>query len=433
MTRKGKKEEEEAEEEKKKKAEGKKGVKKLEGKSDSQDPESAAAPGKVSPATSADDHHETTSDARHLKGVGGKNFKLNHKEFKHIVKASHLGYNKSTWSHNPKQGLYSADQVSAAQKIQRFYKRWKAWEKAAEKREKMLERRMTLVDDLGWLWLFAYNMGGCLLGIFASIALWYFLISDYGLKADTTQNWSLFWLQLCYSALCMLGLFATSPKRLDLLRFYSFLILLFCAAQLSAVGMFAIDQSEATQQLKAQTYFTLVTQGCTIKKEAVEFIEEYSDESNNTNGSWVGEPVAESEAEAATAAFSKAATELCTCSDSCADHNFTMLDDSGSGFLEDDAMLKQCRVDCADVFMGHAKIYLAILFMAIWAVQILSANRAWNFMHDQADKKAIKNGTQLGAGAERLWFQFHTAPQSGGSARIHRARIRLFELADRHS
>jgi hypothetical protein len=102
--------------------------------------------------------------------------------------------------------------------------------------------------------MLAHNVGGFFLGIAASIALWYFLISeDTGLGAGTSQNWSLFALQLAYSALCLLGLVAASPKRLNLLRFYAFLILLFCAAQLSAVGMFAIDQSDATKRLQRQT------------------------------------------------------------------------------------------------------------------------------------------------------------------------------------
>ena len=78
--------------------------------------------------------------------------------------------------------------------------------------------------------------------------------------------------------------------------------------------------------------------------------------------------------------------------------------------MEDDDKLKQCRIDCAENFVGLAEVYLAILFTIIWVVQIVSANRAWNFMHDQADKKAIKNGTQL--------LQFHTAPHRDNTARI---------------
>ena len=126
-------------------------------------------------------------------------------------------------------------------------------------------------------------------------------------------------------------------------------------------------------------------------------------DTNNTNGSWV-EPdedtrsEAEREAEAAAEEFKQAANKLCECSDKCGNKNFTLSDynvGSGSGFLEleDEYALKSCRVECAEEFMGLAKTYLAILFVVLLVVQLVTANRAWRFMHDESDKKAEADGT----------------------------------------
>lgn len=131
---------------------------------------------------------------------------------------------------------------NAARKIQRCFRNWQAWKRAAQRKDELRNKGTTAEDKLSWLWLLGFNCAGVVGGVAASGALYYYLISPAppegtGLGLDDIQNWTLFWLQLGYSALCACGLYAASPKRLSLLRMYSFTMLMFCAALLAAVSL----------------------------------------------------------------------------------------------------------------------------------------------------------------------------------------------------
>ena len=169
-------------------------------------------------------------------------------------------------------GGFTHDHRRAATKIQKAFRKFRALRAAKKRREELENRKLTGSDKLAALVLSIFNIGGICAGLAGSIALWYYVLNcgetfDTGPKMclSTTPTWMLFWVNVFFVFLCFLGIHGTSPQRIEYLRCYSFMLLLVVAAEISLVGMFALDKSAAMQGLQNQTYSALLTQACEME------------------------------------------------------------------------------------------------------------------------------------------------------------------------
>jgi hypothetical protein len=182
---------------------------------------------------------------------------------------------RKEWSCSYDAGFEAAHR-DAVTRIQKSYRRYRAWKQAKRAKAEILRQREKLggKDHLGRLLLFLFNLVGMLLGIFGAIGVWYFLLNcppskggfDIGpqLCMDSMANGVLFNIQLVFAALCFIGLRSVRKDRLAWLRGYSFFVLLLVGAQLSVVGMFLLDRSAAVAGMKQDTYVSLRNQVCTL-------------------------------------------------------------------------------------------------------------------------------------------------------------------------
>eukprot|EP01044_Picomonas_judraskeda_P036624 COSAG03_NODE_16249_length_407_cov_0.902597_1_plen_89_part_01 len=86
-----------------------------------------------------------------------------------------------------------------------------------------------------------------------------------------------------------MGLHGLDESRIEWLRAYSFMLLLIVAAQISVVGMFALDESVAMQGMQNETYTAVLTQACEMEPVitqatgAVDSLADLSDDSLNAS------------------------------------------------------------------------------------------------------------------------------------------------------
>ena len=219
--------------------------------------------------------------AEAVKGDKGEDVQEVEGEKPHHKKAIELSRktgksHRTDWSSSYDKGFEDAHHA-AVTRIQRAFRRYKAWKKANDNKAEILRLREKLSgkDHLGRLLLFLFNLGGIVLGVCGAIGVWYYLINcpkykggwiDVGpqLCANTIANSVLFWTQLVFSALCFVGARSTRKDRLSWLRAYSFFLLLNVGGQLSIVGMFMLDNSAAVAGMKEDTFISLRNQVCTL-------------------------------------------------------------------------------------------------------------------------------------------------------------------------
>ena len=163
---------------------------------------------------------------------------------KHIKMSYKMGKkDRGRWSNEYAAGFTKEHKV-AATRIQKAFRKFRAWKSAKQRHEDMQQRSMTNKDRLGRLVLWLVNLAGIVVGIAGAWAVWYYLINcpggligGPGTCLSTTPNWILCWVQVAFASLCVVGMRGTSRHRLEWLRAYSFLMLLLVAAEISIVGM----------------------------------------------------------------------------------------------------------------------------------------------------------------------------------------------------
>jgi hypothetical protein len=300
--------------------------------------------------------------------------------------------NRDVWSCT--YDVVTLQQTTAAKRIQRCYKRYRAWRRAGERRDALATRRMSNVDKMGRFWLLIFNMVGIMASTLTAVCLWYFIISpDEGVSTGT--NWLLLWVQVLFGCLCAFGLYAASPKRLNALRLYSFLILLCCAAQLALTGMFVLDSSEATKRMQINTYDSLATQTCTVATVA-------SGNNEDAGSSWSqGTNGGAADASWSQSRWPDSVVELCTCVDTC--DAVSAGNGDASWITEEDDPARACRAACMKdwAVSGDRAALLSGVFCLLLVLQVFTANRAWKFMGVPNNNP----GTDGELGDMKLWLQ----------------------------
>jgi hypothetical protein len=290
----------------------------------------------------------------------------------------------------------TVQQHQAAKLIQRAWKKYQKWNAALATKRAYESRGKTNKDRLSWLWLFLFNICGMVAAFGCAFCVWYYIISDdTGLGASTSANWLLVFIQLAVAMLCAFGLWAASPKRLELLRLYSFLVLLLCAAQLSALAMFTLDQSDSVKRLKRDTYETMIDKYCKISKKIDEAI--FADDTNETAAN---ETNAFDSLVLDTSAMSEDLGDMCVCSTSC---DLTIALNATHDLTQRNEQMIDCKLACMDTFLdkGSWRQVMTVMFLILITLQILTANRAWKFMHIP-----LNRGTPAGdMKTLRLWLQ----------------------------
>lgn len=182
---------------------------------------------------------------------------------------------RAAWSCSYEGGFESTHRV-AVTRIQKAYRRYRAWKRAKQRKAEIQQERdkLSTKDHVGRLLLVLFNAAGIVLGLSGAFGVWFYLINcppalggiDIGPQvcADTMPNRVLLNIQVGFAVLCAVGLRSIRKDRLAWLRGYSFFLLLMVGAQLSVVGMFLLDRSAAVAGMKEDTMKALRNQVCTL-------------------------------------------------------------------------------------------------------------------------------------------------------------------------
>eukprot|EP01043_Picozoa_sp_COSAG02_P024531 COSAG02_NODE_1343_length_13161_cov_12.669959_1_plen_3095_part_00 len=231
------------------------------------DTDTAATPPEAENAGAADPTHDNEEQ-------GNDGEKPHHKKALELSRKTGAQH-RTTWS-SSYSGGFASEHRRAATRIQKAYRRYRAWKKAKNLKAQILQERKELSkkDHFGRVLLVLFNLAGIVFGISGAVGVWYYLINcppalggvDIGpqICVDTMTNRVLLNMQLAFAALCAVGLRSVRKDRLAWLRFYSFFLLLMVGAQLSLVGMFLLDRSAAVAGMKEETMASLRNQVCTL-------------------------------------------------------------------------------------------------------------------------------------------------------------------------
>ena len=316
------------------------------------DPESAGSDAKQKPKEKS--AHSKKEDKKHIK----MSYKMGKKD-------------RGRWSNEYAAGFTKEHKV-AATRIQKAFRRFRAWKSAKQRHEDMQQRSMTNKDRLGRLVLWLFNLAGIVVGLAGAWAVWYYLINcpegwigGPGTCLNTTPNWILCWVQVAFASLCVVGMRGTSPHRLEWLRAYSFLMLLLVAAEISIVGMFALDDSAAMRGMQDTVYGTVFNSTCQVS-EALDGL---------LNGT-IGLVALSTETEPGMS--DDVLKELCAC-------------------IEEGKTQAACMKEHIDKYVD----VLVMVFGGVILVQIIMSRLAWQFMSLPSDF-----GTDDGALTEmKMWLR----------------------------
>jgi hypothetical protein len=291
-----------------------------------------------------------------------------HKSNRHTHKAIKASYktdpsHRGQWSNTYDTGFHSHHK-DAARSIQKAYRKYRAIKSALKRKEEMENRQATGKDKLAKMVLIVFNFGLGTLALTAALAMWYYVLNCEGGVLDfvglhgsegtmclpTLPNKVMMWVQLSFIAVCWLGVHGLDRDRLEWLRAYAFLLLLIVAAQVSIVGMFALDESTAMQGMQNDTYAAVLTQACEMEpivssatdamvrvgEMGGEFLGDMLGDTNSSNATELVSPAADTNGANGTQPTATSSTydELCRCADEHASEPHVCVEDFVAGQIK---------------------------------------------------------------------------------------------------
>lgn len=287
---------------------------------------------------------------------------------KKAIKASYKTgkHHRAEWSDSYEKG-FSRHHNEAAIRIQKGYRRFRVIRAAVARKQQLIQRKATGKDKLAKLVLMVFNLSLGLASLIAAIVMWYHVLNCEGGVLDafglygaqgtmcmpTMSNKVMCWVQLGFVGVSWIGLHGLDESRTEWLRAYSFLMLLIVAAQISVVGMFALDESTAMQGMQNETYATVLTQACEVapvltqSTAAVNYVEGTAGLLNET-----GQGTARNSTQNATSYYD----ELCRCAEG-----------------------TEPQV-CVEEFIADQLQYIVYFCVGLITVELFVARLAWKYL-----------------------------------------------------